>query len=116
MRCGESRLVYGEFVSLVKSTIMGYGGSTEDYKRYHKQLQYGQVALRMMSHPNYAQPDPIPGETLVQYTLRCAAHLVSPPQEEGESYDIECVNVAISILSIDGDIEARWNKYQKARN
>jgi hypothetical protein len=95
---------------------MGYGGSTESYKLHAKKLVYGEAAVKMMSHPNYAQPDPIQGETLIQYALRCAAHLVSPPQEEGESYDIECVNVAASILSIDRDIEARWNSYQKARS
>ena len=69
--------------------------------------------ITLRSHPNYSQKDPIEGESQISYAMRCAAHLVSPPQEVGESYDIECVDVRDGILSLIDDVEKRWNEFHK---
>lgn len=64
-------------------------------------------------HPNYKDLEPIKGESIVAYTLRYAANLVSPPQFEGESYDIECVTIKAGILGLEKEIEEKWNKFNK---
>jgi hypothetical protein len=70
------------------------------------------TALKMLkSHPNYKDQQPYKGEGLVAYTLRCAAHLVSPPQFEGESYDVECTDIASGILSLEEEITKRWKEF-----
>lgn len=67
----------------------------------------GKLAV-MKKHPNYQQQVPLPGETLVQFSLRWAAHLISPPQQAEESYDLECIDVAAAIQHLAPEIEAAW--------
>lgn len=64
----------------------------------------------LKDHPNYLLPTPLKGETQIQFTLRCASHLVSPPQEPNESYDVECTVIRDGILALENDIAERWNK------
>lgn len=61
-------------------------------------------------HPNYKLPKPKPRETKVRFTLRCAAHLVSPPQELEESTEIECINLSKQICQIADDVEELWKR------
>ncbi|WP_158600324.1 hypothetical protein [Fibrisoma montanum] len=74
-----------------------------------KEVQIGALVNEMKKHPNYKELTPNTGETLVAFSLRCAAHLISPPQEEGEDYELECVDVAVAIQALAPDIEQKWN-------
>ncbi|MGI4736105.1 MAG: hypothetical protein ACRYG7_13090 [Janthinobacterium lividum] len=71
----------------------------------------GKLIDMMKRHPKYAPLVPEPGETMVAFTLRWAAHLVSPPQEPEESYDLECVDIAQAILCLRHDVNEAWCKY-----
>ena len=62
-------------------------------------------------HPNYKVLIPISGESLVAFTLRYAANLISPPQFEGESYDVECTTLKDGILSLEEEIERVFNSH-----
>lgn len=66
---------------------------------------------RLDSHPNYKQQTPRAGESLVEFTLRWAAHLVSPPKVDGESDENECTDIAQQILEIGSEVSAAWNAY-----
>ena len=48
----------------------------------------------------------------MEYTIRCIAHLVSPPQFAGEHYEIECTDMAEQILALQPQIEAAWQRSQ----
>lgn len=82
---------------------MGY--SSESRKVLEKRLE---VLEMMKSHPNYKEPVPLPDESPIAFALRAASHLVSPPQEPGESYDLECVDVASGILALKNQLEEAW--------
>lgn len=73
----------------------------------------GKLIDMMKRHPKYTPLVPEPGETMVAFTLRWAAHLVSPPQEPDESYDLECVDIAQAILCLRHDVNEAWCKYYK---
>ena len=55
---------------------------------------------QLSSHPNFKFPKFRKGESDSDYALRCAAALISPPQEPGESQEIECVDAARQILDL----------------
>ena len=67
---------------------------------------------RLKEHPNYKDLTPIKGESLVAFTLRYAANLVSPPQYEGESYEVECTTIKDGILSLEEEIEAAFKNFK----
>ena len=67
----------------------------------------------LKKHPNYKDLTPIKGETLVAFTLRYAANLVSPPQYKGESYDVECTTIKAGILSLKEEIEKAFYNFNK---
>lgn len=93
---------------------MGYNQSTtREAEAYRLALKQGKQTAMLKSHPNYKDQTPFAGETLIAYTLRCAAHLVSPPQDPGESYDVECVDIAAGILSLETEITERWNTFNQ---
>lgn len=85
------------------------GGSSSPEARAKLDQVYRVRALSTLTtHPNYQQPTPNPGESPVAYALRCASHLVSPPQESDESFEIECTQVAQAIRDLEEAIEAAW--------
>lgn len=67
----------------------------------------------LTSHSNYKHSEPVEGESVIAYTLRCASHLVSPPMEDGEDNEFECVDVARQILALEKKINEQWNEYKK---
>lgn len=67
----------------------------------------------LKAHPNFKQPLPLEGESKTQFILRYVAHMVSPPQEEGESCEIECVDLARAIKYLDNEVEAIWIAFNK---
>lgn len=66
------------------------------------------LAGSLSYHPNYKQKEPIDGESQIAFALRSAAHLLSPPQEAGESNELECIDVAVQILNLQDSLEAIW--------
>lgn len=88
---------------------MGSTFTSDDIKTYH----VGQVVEALKRHPNYEDKYPIKGETKTQFTLRCIAHLVSPPMEENESNEVECVDLASAILAMNDEIEEKWKSGTK---
>ena len=81
---------------------MAYCGPTANQNRITR-------VDELKKHPNYKDLTPIEGESLVAFTLRYAANLVSPPQFEGESYDVECTTIKDGILSLQEEIEKAFN-------
>lgn len=92
---------------------MGYTHNAENAEKVLQRTKdtiIGMTVREMRNHPNYLLPTPIKGETQIAFALRCASHLVSPPQELHESYDVECVDVRDGILSLLEDVTKRWNE------
>lgn len=72
--------------------------------------------ILLSQHPKYKEGDPYMFESSIDYALRSAAHLVSPPQLKGESNEIECVAVAKQIVELGPNLQKRWNKIYNADN
>lgn len=72
--------------------------------------EIGRKVSEMRAHPSYLLPTPTEGESQIAFALRCASHIVSPPQFEGESYDVECTTVRDGILSLLDEVTQRWNE------
>ena len=67
----------------------------------------------LKKHPNYKDTYPYPDEDIISFTLRTCAHLVSPPQEERESYEVECVDIRDGILALKDEIQERFYKLRE---
>lgn len=65
----------------------------------------------MKKHPNYQDVEPKVGEGLCFYTLRYAANLISPPQHDGESYDVECTTIKGALLTLEKEILKKWKHF-----
>lgn len=64
----------------------------------------------LKKHPNYEPEKPIEGDTIITFTLRYVANLISPEQGDEESYDIECTEIKQALQSkyIARDITNIW--------
>lgn len=62
----------------------------------------------LFDHPNWELSPPKAKETQIQYTLRCAAELLSPPKYDDEDEDIECTNAAFDIQKLEIKIKSAW--------
>lgn len=71
--------------------------------------------MTMKAHPNYINPTPQKGESPIAFALRGIAHLISPPQQPGESYDLECVDIAASVLAMREELELAWQLYESEK-
>lgn len=69
------------------------------------------TAEALKAHPNYKDIMPFEGESLVAFTLRCSAQLVSPPMYEGEDSEIECIDLAKTILTLEKEIIEKWENF-----
>lgn len=69
------------------------------------------TAEALKSHPNYRNLQPFEGESLVAFALRCSAELVSPPMIDGEDAEIECVDLAKAIITLEREICNKWEKF-----
>jgi hypothetical protein len=67
-------------------------------------------ASSLATHVNYKQGEPFPYETQIEYALREAAHLLSPPMTEGESQEIECVEAAKQIRALAPKLQKLWDE------
>lgn len=63
---------------------------------------------QLSAHPNFNVPLPRPDEDIVAFTLRCAAHLVSPKKLDGEDEDTECTIVANALIGLAPLVRAQW--------
>jgi hypothetical protein len=86
---------------------MGYGLSDVEAIRIRDWLS------RLKSHPNFKEQVPLEGETQIEFALRSAAHLISPPMEDGESTHIECVDLALAVRALAPELNDIWSKHQK---
>ena len=93
------------------------GTSLKDIKGYQdrdKNGEYDWQGLRVVqdlrTHPNYKETKPQEGESIVAFTLRCAAHLISPPMENDEDNEFECIDIAAQILALEKSVIKRWEK------
>lgn len=73
-----------------------------------KDLQRLEKIDALKNHPNYKDTYPYPHEDIISFTLRTCAHLVSPPQEPKESYEVECVDIRDAILALKDEIYERF--------
>ncbi len=64
----------------------------------------------LKDHPNYKMPVPRKGESQIAFAIRCAANLLSPPQNPGESYEVECVDAARQIRSLTKECKRAYGK------
>jgi hypothetical protein len=96
------------------------GQQTEKRKRYGEQakdrMSAQELLRRLKAHPNYNSPIPMRGESKTDFILRSVAHLISPPQEEGESNEIECVDVSAAVIALGPELEKAWDDYIKTHN
>jgi len=67
-------------------------------------------SLSLASHVNYKKGQPRPYETPIVYALRQAAHLLSPPMEDDESSEIECVDAAKQIRALAPKLQKLWDE------
>lgn len=96
---------------------MGYNQSNSvDAQRFRSGQKTIKAIDLLKSHPNYKDQLPIIGEGLITFTLRCAAHLVSPPKDAGESYDVECTQISSGILSLKDEISKKWKTHIELLN
>lgn len=85
---------------------MGYSISEATGRKNERDAK---TAKSMMAdHPNYRQPGPLIGESLIGFVLRSAAHLVSPPMDNDESYECECIDVAVEIRMLENKLRKKW--------
>lgn len=72
----------------------------------------------LQKHPNYEDVEPDEFDTPISFALRFAANLISPEQEDQESYDIECVDIfkALTCPEIKREITEIWINYQHKLN
>lgn len=64
----------------------------------------------LMKHVAYKDLVPYKDETLLRFTLRFVANLISPPQQEQESMEIECkeLSSAITDMALHDKIFCIW--------
>jgi len=87
---------------------MGYGHSTyEEVKNEKAFLE------TMKKHPNYKKPIPFKNESKTRFILRAVGELISPEQEEDESYDLECISIRKAILYLETELEEIWLNHNK---
>lgn len=68
------------------------------------------IVQDLRTHPNYKETKPQANETIVAFTLRCAAHLISPPMEDDEDNEFECIDIAEQVLALEKSVTHRWEK------
>ena len=87
------------------------GGSLKSIKSYREDLVYRdglRIVEDLRTHPNYKETEPQEGESIIAFTLRCAAHLVSPPMLDDEDNEFECTEISEQILALEKAITKRW--------
>ena len=69
-----------------------------------------QPVPQLTRHPNFQLPVPRKRESLVAYTLRCAAMLISPPKVVGEDEETPCEVIAHAVRKLAPAIQRRWRE------
>ena len=73
-----------------------------------------QPVPQLSAHPNFILPSPGNDEHIIQYTLRCAAALVSPPKIEGEDEETACEVVAEALMALYPFILKKWREQRES--
>ena len=93
---------------------MGYGGGDATLLlEQEKERKYDEFLNSMKQHPNYKSPVPIEGESKTRFILRAVGELISPDQEEDESYDLECVDIRKALKFMEKELDEIWDKYHQ---
>lgn len=91
---------------------MGYsGGDAQKRLDQEKVRKYDEFLNSLKQHPNYKSPIPREGETKTRFILRAVGELISPDQEEEESYDLECVDIRKALIFMEKELDEIWDKY-----
>lgn len=89
---------------------MGYGINDAEA------IKIRDILSHLKCHPNFKEQIPIDGETQIDFALRAAAHLISPPFVDGESTHIECIDLASAVRALSTELNDIWDKHQKQQN
>lgn len=90
---------------------MGHSIPSESAIKLSKELDEQETAMEQLTaHPNFEEPNPNKFRDVVHYTLYYVAAMISPKQEKGEDYEIECVDIARALMSRDlcNRIKTKW--------
>lgn len=68
----------------------------------------GTILKDLKNHPNFKMPNPYFFDDPIKYTLACVAELISPLQENRESNEVECVDLAKAVKAFNSDIAKIW--------
>lgn len=79
-------------------------------KEIRADLQLAKQVKQMREHPNYKLPTPLEHESQIEFALRCASNIVTPPQFEGESYEVECTTIRDGIISLVDEVTKKWEE------
>lgn len=82
------------------------------YTRFAEAVRADEILQKLKEHPNYSKQIPIENETQIDFALRVAAHLISPPQEIDESTHIECIDLAAAIQALAPELNKIWSEQQ----
>ncbi len=86
------------------------------FSRTYEEVATLESKLAMLkSHPNYKEPYPMEGETKTRFILRAIGELISPKQEHGEDYEIECVTIRDALYVMDTELDKIWKKFKKSK-
>jgi hypothetical protein len=80
------------------------------------ELARGKQQLAIMkSHPNYSFPFPDYREDSLEFSSRAIGELISPPQQPGESQELECVDIKAALVAYSYELRAIWQLWLLSR-
>lgn len=85
------------------------------YTRFAEAVRADEILQKLKEHPNYSKQIPLENETQIDFALRVAAHLISPPQENDESTHIECIDLAAAIQALAPELNKIWNDHKSSQ-
>ena len=83
------------------------------YTRFAEAVRADEILQKLKEHPNYTKQVPLEGESQIDFALRVASHIISPPQESDESSHIECIDLAAAIQALAPELNKIWNDHKQ---
>lgn len=85
------------------------------YTRFAEAVRADEILQKLKEHPNYTKQIPLENESQIDFALRVAAHLISPPQLVDESTHIECIDLAAAIQALAPELNKIWNDHKSSQ-